>query len=157
MIQFGGQRTLKDDIERLKNKKDPVKRKKKKLWKTLFFLLLFFIALILLRDIYSIGITVLCFKLIQCLLAMRKFCRYRDITKEQKQMEQIVQRTGEMLLIIYLIMIGFLLSAYGILVYVLQFQGLIFDLMIWFKYSFFVFLLTEWVILRFYRKFEREV
>lgn len=158
MNRIMGRRTLRDDIERMKqeNKSDNSIRRKKSRWIRLLFSLVFLAAVYYLTGIYYTALAILLILLFQCLLSKHRF-RKMKCAKSLKQQELMIRTTSELILVMYLIVLGMVFMFYGCTNYILHIPMFQLKLAQWLQYSAMVFLFFEVIVLQFYRKIEREV
>ena len=150
-----GQRTLYEDIEKLKCSVKSRCKRHRKIW--LLFSLLALIISCFRGLVYGTALFLLVIELFLCILAKRRFQKENCHSKERKQQEIIIRTAAETILLLYFILIGLLLAAYGCMNYIWQIPGFWLVLKDWMQHSILVFLLFEIIVLKFYRKIEREV
>mgnify|MGYP004519617101 FL=1 len=154
MLRWKDHRTLQEELEGMK-KKEPRRRGKR--WIKILFPLLFLAFGHLLGYALYVAYGFLVIELMRCLFARRGFRKNRDQTKVGKQTEWFIRDAAESILVMYLLFVCLVVFIYIGIFYVLHISIIEFPMCIWLRYSFLLFLLSEVLLLRFYRKNEREV
>lgn len=150
-------RTLREELDHLKQEKIKADNSKRKMWVklilSLFLMLIGYkwnVLIYMMLFLLSIGLA-------HCLLAKHRFQKQKNYSKEQKQQELVIRTTAETMFLLYFIMFGLIVALYGCMRYVLHLPMGDFALKEWFRYSAVIFLLFEIAVLQFYRKMEGKV
>lgn len=158
MFRIKGQRTLREDIEKLQQENTGRRAGRKcASWVKWMSTLLFLFVGYCLGHAYQTLVILLAIELVQCLFAKHKLRKRKKCNKAYQQQELLVRTLSQAMLLSYLGIVGLALMFHGCMNYLLHLPVGPLDLKGWLRYSFLVLLIFENIALRFYRKEESEV
>lgn len=158
MFRIKGQRTLREDIEKLQQENTGRQAGKKcASWVKWMSMLLFLFVGYCLGHAYQTLVILLAIELAQCLFAKHKLRKRKKCNKAYQQQELVARTLSQAILLSYLGIVRLALTFHGCVNYLLHLPVDALNLKGWLRYSFLVLMIFETITLRFYRKKESEV